>query len=126
MFFSPIIIATSEVHCGETDPAAKTKHMCDLCGKVFRRAHGLRYHVEGVHMKKRDYVCVHCGKKFLINSKLTEHMRIHTGEKPFKCFACDYRSNRHGNVRLHVKKVHKIQNPNNEVRNTHFKKVPLY
>lgn len=34
-------------------------------------------------------VCKDCGKTYKTNYKLNEHMRKHTGEKPYKCDSCD-------------------------------------
>lgn len=34
-------------------------------------------------------VCKECGKSYKTNYKLAEHMRKHTGEKPYKCNSCE-------------------------------------
>nr|CAI5826049.1 unnamed protein product [Callosobruchus analis] len=34
-------------------------------------------------------VCKECGKTYKTNYKLAEHMRKHTGEKPYKCKSCE-------------------------------------
>jgi uncharacterized Zn-finger protein len=85
--------------------------VCELCGNRYRREAGLRQHMASAHCDLRDYQCFHCGKGFTTHTRLTIHLRIHTGSKPFKCKLCEYKSNRADNVLFHCRKVHKIEKP---------------
>ena len=41
------------------------------------------------HFSKTEHICHHCGKSFAQNFNLVNHMRLHTGERPFMCSYCE-------------------------------------
>ncbi|TDG40195.1 hypothetical protein AWZ03_013388 [Drosophila navojoa] len=59
-------------------------HVCEVCGKGFRQLNKLRIH-SVTHTDKRPYECDICGKGFRFANYLAVHRRLHTGEKPYSC-----------------------------------------
>ncbi|KAF2368663.1 Zinc finger C2H2-type, partial [Trinorchestia longiramus] len=52
------------------------------------------------------HACQFCGKTFPWPSKLNEHMRTHTGERPFQCPHCVYRATQRITLKKHIFAVH--------------------
>ncbi|XP_029307364.1 zinc finger protein 516-like isoform X1 [Cottoperca gobio] len=53
------------------------------------------------------YNCNVCGRSFQFLSSLSQHMRRHTGARPYKCPYCDHRASQKGNLKVHIRS-HKL------------------
>lgn len=60
---------------------------CDECGSTFRRRYQLDEHMRK-HTGERPFACDLCPSRFAQPGALKVHKRVHTGEKPYVCPAC--------------------------------------
>nr|XP_053651261.1 zinc finger protein 260-like [Cherax quadricarinatus] len=83
------------------------KHECQKCKKGFLTSQALYCHTKQVHEKYNyRYPCEVCEKVFICNAKLVEHMRTHTGEKPFECGICSVAFAAKATYKSHMRVVH--------------------
>lgn len=85
-------------------------YQCDQCPRIFSHKGNykrhLLSHLDPLNTHLPKFPCRVCGKRFLNNRTLQTHMRVHTGEKPFKCAVCDRLFSQQGNLLNHIKSVH--------------------
>ncbi|XP_061520601.1 zinc finger protein 408 [Phycodurus eques] len=66
------------------------KLQCTLCPKLLANSGSLSNHMK-LHTGEKPHICQHCGKSFSQKGNLNSHLRIHNGERPFPCPECDQR-----------------------------------
>ncbi|XP_006005021.1 zinc finger E-box-binding homeobox 2 isoform X1 [Latimeria chalumnae] len=104
---------------------------CPLCNYTFAYRTQLERHMV-THKPGRDqhqmltqgagnrkFKCTECGKAFKYKHHLKEHLRIHSGEKPYECPNCKKRFSHSGSYSSHIssKKCISLISVNGRMRN---------
>lgn len=62
---------------------------CDACDMSFSLQCRLKEHIIKIHSDVRNFVCTFCTARFKLKNNLKLHMRVHSGEKRYKCEFCE-------------------------------------
>ncbi|XP_022192795.2 zinc finger and BTB domain-containing protein 24 [Nilaparvata lugens] len=96
----------------EVSPGGRRRpacEVCEVCSKRFRRKEHLLQHMK-LHTGERPYSCAVCDKKFSRKEHLARHAVSHTGQKCHPCDICGKTFSRKDNLHKH-KKIHGVAGP---------------
>lgn len=94
----------------------RTEVKCLHCPKTFVFRSMMMTHLRDAHLKERNHVCSVCGWRAFNSYRLNNHMYKHSGEKNFKCDACDKSFTTKKIMRAHFIRMHR-NNQQNFVNN---------
>ncbi|XP_026320405.1 zinc finger protein 239-like [Hyposmocoma kahamanoa] len=87
----------------ERQQKIKEKYQCSICGKLMASGFTLKNHIR-IHTGEKPFLCTHCDKSFASLQALKVHLRTHTGIKPYKCKDCDLTFAHAAGLKAHARK----------------------
>ncbi|XP_064093107.1 zinc finger protein 513-like isoform X10 [Macrobrachium nipponense] len=82
-------------------PSAGKVHQCPYCLYTTSVTTNLRNHMRR-HTGEKPFHCHQCSFQTVTRSNLNRHMLTHTGEKPFACSLCQYRASQKEHLNAHM------------------------
>ena len=109
----------------------RIKIQCDECDFATVSTHSLKRHKMNIHAKSEEerqalfkFKCEICGKRFMQNDKLKEHINRHTNEITKECDVCG-RTLKLDNYKPHMMNVHGVKLPCDICEKPFFSKLGL-